>query len=135
MVIKVTIPHDEEVRKMLEGKSWVELAPEITDLLFGDLILLKPDALRYYFPAFLRRAVESKNEHHIELLVDSLDPRFTPDESISPSVVEWRRAWAENLERFSAAQSEMIRDFVEWASTRDEVDLNARVLEYWKRPR
>lgn len=134
-MIKVTIPHDEEVRKMLEGKRWVELEPEIRDLLFGDLILLKPEAFRYYVPAFLQRALESKNEHHIELLVDSLDPGPTPDENISPSVAEWRRAWADNLEKFSAAQGGMIRDFVEWASTRDGVDLNVRVLDYWKRPR
>jgi hypothetical protein len=133
-VIAVTIPHDDEVRIMLEGKSWGSLPPAVVDCLFGDLILLRPEALRYYVPAFLQRAVASRNEHHVELLIDTLDPRVPDKQDRSTSEAEWRRNWGDNLQKFSPAQREVVRDFVRWASTCNNVDIANGVLEFWEGP-
>jgi hypothetical protein len=133
-VIAVTIPHDDEVRIMLEGKSWGSLPPEVVDCLFGDLILLRPEALRYYIPVFLQRAVASRNEHHVELLIDTLGPRVADKQDRTVSEAEWRRNWGDNLQRFSLVQREVIRDFVRWASTCDNVHIGCEVLKFWEGP-
>ncbi len=132
-VIEVTIPHDEEVRKRLEGKSWTSLTPEVIDSLFGDLILLRHDALRYYIPAFLQRALQSSDVHQIELLVDTLNPRIDQKKDESTADTLWRRAWTKNFENFSEEQRGVIRDFVVWAFAGKGADLDQRVLEYWNR--
>lgn len=136
-VIEITIPHDDEIRReirrVLQGKSWNSLMPEELDPLFGDLILLRHDAFRYYLPAFLQRAVQSKNLLHIELLIDTLDPRLKGGKEESIMDAEWRQAWAENFIKFSETQREAISDFVIWAFTCYEgQELNVAALEYWK---
>jgi hypothetical protein len=116
-----------EIKEIFKGKEWKTVAKETLARYYASLSLFKPQAYRYYLPAFLiapLQLIELKTADNLPpSIVFSLSPRHKEEDYFQS-----------RIRGFNAAQKSVITEFLEFyvQRTADSDKTLRKALRFWR---